>query len=292
MIDRRRFLQLAALGGGAVFASGLPGSLRAAGYEEFFFVQLSDTHWGYAGPANPEAHTTLRKAVDAVNALEIQPDFIVFTGDLTHTTDDSAERRRRMAEFRGIVAGLKVKDVRFMPGEHDASLDSGQAFRELFGETHYSFDHKGVHFVTIDNVSDPGANVGEAQLQWLKADLAKLQKYTPIVILTHRPLFDLAPAWDWATRDGAKVIDILMPYPHVTVFYGHIHQEHHQQTGHIAHHSAKSLIFPLPAPMSQPKRTPLPWDPAHPNKGLGFREVEAQASDVRYKIAEFPVVKA
>lgn len=194
MIDRRRFLQLAALGGGAVFASGLPGSLRAAGYEEFFFVQLSDSHWGYSGPANPEADTTLRKAVDAVNALEVQPDFIVFTGDLTHTTNDSAERRRRMKEFRGIAAGLKVKDLRFMPGEHDASLDRGLAFRELFGETHYSFDHKGVHFVVVDNVSDPGANVGEPQLQWLQADLAKLAKSTPIVVFTHRPLFDLAPA--------------------------------------------------------------------------------------------------
>jgi len=285
MIDRRRFLQLAAVGGGAVFASALPGSLRAAGYEEFFFVQLSDAHWGYSGPANPEADTTLRKAVASVNALEIQPDFIVFTGDLTHTTDDSAERRRRMTEFRGIVGGLKVKDVRFMPGEHDASLDSGAAYKELFGETHYSFDHKGVHFVAIDNVSDPGANVGEAQLQWLKADLAKLKKSTPIVVFTHRPLFDLAPAWDWATRDGAKVIDILMPYANVTVFYGHIHQEHHQQT-------AKSLIFPLPAPLSQPKRTPLPWDPAQPNKGLGFREVEAEVNDARYKIAEFQVTKA
>ena len=147
MIDRRRFLQLTALGGGAVFASALPGSLRAAGYEEFFFVQLSDSHWGYSGPANPEADTTLRKAVASVNALEIQQDFIVFTGDLTHTTDDSAERRRRMTEFRGIVAGLKVKDVRFMPGEHDASLDTGAAYKELFGETYYSFDHKGVHFV-------------------------------------------------------------------------------------------------------------------------------------------------
>ncbi len=278
MIDRRRFLQLAAVGGGAVFASALPGSLRAAGYEEFFFVQLSDAHWGYSGPANPEADTTLRKAVASVNALEIQPDFIVFTGDLTHTTDDSAERRRRMTEFRGIVGGLKVKDVRFMPGEHDASLDSGAAYKELFGETHYSFDHKGVHFVAIDNVSDPGANVGEAQLQWLKADLAKLKKSTPIVVFTHRPLFDLAPAWDWATRDGAKVIDILMPYANVTVFYGH--------------HSAKSLIFPLPAPLSQPKRTPLPWDPAQPNKGLGFREVEAEVNDARYKIAEFQVTKA
>ena len=297
MIDRRRFLQLAAVGGGAVFASALPGSVRAtgkngaAGYEEFFFVQLSDTHWGYSGPANPEADSTLRKTVATVNALNIQPDFIVFTGDLTHTTNDSAERRRRLTEFRGIVSELKVKDVRFMPGEHDASLDSGAAYKELFGETHYAFDHKGVHFVTLDNVSDPGASVGETQLQWLKADLAQLGKSTPIVVFTHRPLFDLAPAWDWATRDGAKAIEILMPYANVTVFYGHIHQEHHHQTGHIAHHSAKSLIFPLPAPMSQPKRAPLPWDPARPNKGLGFREVEAEVNDARYKITEFPVVK-
>ena len=59
-------------------------------------------------------------------------------------------------------------------------------------------------------------------------------------------------------------------------------------TGNIAHHAAKSLIFPLPAPGSQEKRTPLPWDPAAPNKGLGWREVEAQAGN-DYKLAEFPV---
>jgi hypothetical protein len=280
------------VGGGVVFASALQGrALAAAGYDEFFFVQLSDSHWGYSGPANPQADTTLRTAVASVNALATQPDFIVFTGDLTHTTDDSAERRRRLIAFRDIVKELKVKNVRFMPGEHDASLDSGMAYKELFGETHYSFDHKGVHFVVLDNVSDPGANIGEAQLQWLKADLALIKKTVPLVVFTHRPLFDLAPAWDWATRDGAKAIEILMAHPNVTVFYGHIHQEHHQQTGHIFHHSAKSLMFPLPAPMSQPKRVPLPWDPAQPNKGLGFREIEAEVSDGRYKISEFPVGK-
>jgi hypothetical protein len=292
MLDRRDFLKLAAVGGGVVFASALQGrALAAAGYDEFFFVQLSDSHWGYSGPANPQADTTLRTAVASVNALATQPDFIVFTGDLTHTTDDSAERRRRLIAFRDIVKELKVKNVRFMPGEHDASLDSGMAYKELFGETHYSFDHKGIHFVVLDNVSDPGANIGEAQLQWLKADLALIKKTVPLVVFTHRPLFDLAPAWDWATRDGAKAIEILMVHPNVTVFYGHIHQEHHQQTGHIFHHSAKSLMFPLPAPMSQPKRTPLPWDPAQPNKGLGFREVEAEVRDARYKISEFPVGK-
>jgi hypothetical protein len=289
-IDRREFLKLAGVGG-AVFASGLAGcaSMSGAKADDFYFVQLSDTHWGFKGPAlNPDAGGTLQKAVAAVNALQIEPDFIVFTGDLTHTTDDPKERRRRLAEFRDIVSALKNKNVRFMPGEHDASLDNGQAWKEFFGQSYYSFDHKGVHFIAIDNVSDPAARIGAAQLTWMKADLDKQTKDAPIVVLTHRPLFDLMPQWDWATKDGAQAIEMLMPYRNVTVFYGHIHQEHHHMTGHIAHHSAKSLIFPLVAPGSKPKREPIPWDAAQPYKGLGFRSVEENA----IKITEFPVIKA
>src|SRR5499427_6117479 len=299
-MDRRHFLNLTAVGGGAVFASGLAGCAGAQAqgmakgdYNDFYFVQLSDTHWGYEGPANPDSRVTLRKAVATVNALPTQPDFIVFTGDLTHTTDDPGERRRRMAEFKSIVADLKVKTVRFMPGEHDASLDRGAAFQEFFGDTHYTFDHKGVHFIALDNVSDPGAKIGDEQLAWLKADLKQRKTDDRIVVLTHRPLFDLAPKWDWATRDGAQALALLMPHENVTVFYGHIHQEHHQTTGHIAHHSAKSLIFPLPAPGSQPNRTPLPWDASAPYKGLGFRSVEAAAeSPSKYELTEYPVSKA
>src|SRR4029077_18143255 len=141
--NRKEFLKLAGIGG-VVFASGLGFSARAAGpgaQQDFHFVQLSDTHWGFNGPkANPEATTTLPKAIERVNALKEQPDFIVFTGDLTHTTDDPKIRRQRMAEFKDIVKKLKVTNVRFMPGEHDASLDKGEAFKEFFGETHYTFD--------------------------------------------------------------------------------------------------------------------------------------------------------
>ena len=57
-------------------------------------------------------------------------------------------------------------------------------------------------------------------------------------------------------------------------------------TGHIAHHAAESLIFPLPAPGSQPKRLPVPWDPKVPFKGLGFRTVDAGAKMKNYEIAE------
>ena len=277
--DRRDFLKLAGLGGVA-FASALAsrsGPARAAAQAEFYFVQLSDTHWGFKGPAvNPESGATLQRAVAAVNALPHQPDFVVFTGDLTHTTDDPKERRRRMAEFRDIAGGLKVKDVRFMAGEHDAALDRGAAYQEFFGKLNYSFDHKGIHFLVVDNVSDPGAIIGDAQLAWMAADLKQLDRNQPIVVLTHRPLFDLYPDWDWATRDGVKAIDLLSPYSNVTVFYGHIHQENHHMTGAIAHHAAEGLMYPLPAPGSVPKKAPLPWDAAHPFRGLGIREVEAQ----------------
>jgi hypothetical protein len=290
-INRRDFLKLTGLGG-VVFASGLAGcaSYGTSKASDFNFVQLSDSHWGFNGPVvNPEAGSTLKRAVAAVNSLALPPDFIVFTGDLTHTTDDPQIRRSRMREFKAIVADLKVRNIHFLPGEHDVSLDHGAAFQEFFGPTHYSFDFQGVHFIALDNVSDPAARVGDDQLAWLKADLAAYAKDAPIVVLTHRPLFDLAPQWDWATRDGIQVVDLLLPYQNVTVFYGHIHQEHHHMTGHIAHHAARSLIFPLPAPGSQPKREPVKWDPEHPFRGLGFRAIAEEDTGRKVAIDERPL---
>jgi len=293
-IDRRQFARLAGLGGVA-FASGLfartdGGAWAASPAKDFYFVQLSDTHWGFQGPkVNPEPMQPLPMAIEAVNALKPAPDFVVFTGDLTHTTDDAQERRRRMTEFREKVKALKIKDVRFLPGEHDASLDNGAAFKEFFGETHYSFDHKGVHFIALDNVSDPAAQLGDAQLAWLKADLAKQSKKQPIVVFTHRPLFDLYPQWDWATKDGAKAVELLTPYEHVTVFYGHIHQTNSHMTGNIPHYAAASLIFPLPAPGSAPSRAPVPWDANAPFKGLGWRSVEADAKKATESATEHPL---
>jgi 3',5'-cyclic AMP phosphodiesterase CpdA len=304
---RRDFMRLAGLGG-VVFASGLWGCAppsRAAEApavggaapapgpqrEDFFFLQLSDTHWGFKGPPNPEADTTLRKTVAIIAASARKPDFVVFTGDLTHTTDDVAVRKTRMRELKDIVQGMGVPNVRFLPGEHDASLDRGDAYQEAFGALRYAFDHKGVHFVALDNVSDPAGALGDAQLDWLAQDLAKQRRDQPIVVLAHRPLFDLYPAWDWATRDGAKAVSMLSAYDNVTVFYGHIHQEHHQTTGRIAHHAARSLIFPLPAPGSAPKRAPLPWDPASKDHGIGYRGVEPDGA-LAYRISELTLAPA
>ena len=294
-MDRRQFLKLAGFGSVVLVTGVKGGALGAetkAGADHFTFVQLSDTHWGFTNPViNPDFAGTLKKAISHVNGLDPQPDFVVFTGDLTETTDDDKERRKRLTEFRAIAGDLKVKDVKFLPGEHDASLDNGKAYHDLLGKSYYTFDHKGVHFIVVDNVSDAAGKIGDPQLDWLNTELKKLKKDSRIVVLTHRPLFDLAADWDWATPDAAKAIDLLMPFTNVTVLYGHIHQEHHHTTGHISHHAAKSLIWPLPAPHSVPKKVRIPWDPATPYKGLGIRSVKADVQTAKYELTELPVQK-
>lgn len=290
--SRRDVLKLMGVGG-VVFASGLAGAAgkpkKSDAHADFFFLQLSDTHWGYSGVSNPEADVTLKKAVATINGVTARPDFVMFTGDLTHNTDDAAVRARRMTEFREIASEMKVGAQRFIPGEHDAAADAGQVYRDHFGATQYAFDHKGVHFIALDNVSDPKGAVGAAQIDWLAADLKKVRREAPVVVFAHRPLFDLFPAWEWKTDDGAKVIDVLLPHKHVTVFYGHIHQEHHQQTEHITHHAARSLVFPLPAPGSVPKKAPLPWVPAAPFKGIGYRQITVGGAEPL--LEELPVVR-
>ena len=135
--------------------------------------------------------------------------------------------------------------------------------------------------------------LGDQQLKWLGDNLKKLNRdKSRIVVLSHRPLFGLYPQWEWETRDGAKAIDLLLPYKNVTVFYGHIHQENHHMTEHIAHHSAHGLMYPLPAPGSQPKLAPVPWDPAKPYNNLGFRSIESKMPPEDHIVTEYPIQKS
>ena len=294
--DRRSFLRLSAIsiGAGALLHfNPLASSAQAAGLrglfgrrngespDSFLLVQLSDTHVGFQGAPDPLGTKAFERAVDTINALERQPDLILFTGDLTHDSDDPAEHARRFGRFQEIADRLRVKKRMHVPGEHDAALDGGVLFREHFGETHYSFDHRGVHFVALDNVSRGKPVVGNEQLAWLRRDLARYGHTVPIVVFTHRPLFDLKPEWEWFTADGDQVMNVLAPYESVTVLYGHIHREHHQSIGHAQHHAARSLVFAFPDPALVADKKPLPFDPKQPFHELGIREVVAGGRALR-----------
>jgi len=288
-IDRRQFLRIAgtSLGVGALY-SVMPGCATtgeagetarrlALGNGErvtpFSFVQLSDTHVGFKGPPNPTGTAAFERAVEVVNRLPETPDLVLFTGDLSHDSEDPAEHAARMRRFKEIAGRLKVPVVKTIPGEHDAGLDGGVLYREAFGETSYSFDHRGVHFVALDNVSRAKPEVGPERIAWLKRDLARFPATAPVVVFTHRPLFDLKPEWEWFTRDGDEVMNVLAPFENVTVLYGHIHREDAHVEPHVRHYAARSLVFAFPDPDKVADKKPLPFDKDHPFKNLGLRVV-------------------
>ncbi len=293
-IDRRKLLKIAgtSLGFGALYTvAPLLGETRAGRMlsdslarrngerpEPFSVVQISDTHVGVSGPPNPLGTKAFEEAVARINALPAPPDLVLFTGDLTHDSEKKDEHAARMKLFREIASRLRAGKVFYVPGEHDAGLDGGALFRENFGETSYAFDHKGVHFVALDNVSRGKPALGEEQLAWLRKDLARFPPSAPIVVFTHRPLFDLKPEWEWFTDDGDRALKILQPYENVTVLYGHIHRQDLRRVGGARHCAARSLIFAFPDPASGAPKKPGPFDPSEPFRGLGWRRIDEPGS--------------
>jgi len=261
---------------GGVPVSRLIGEAKAEG-GGFSFVQLSDSHIGFDKPANPDTKATYDAAIDRVLELADKPAFIIHTGDITHlATPDEFDAAAE------IVKRARL-DVHYAPGEHDI-LDAATnaAYLERFGKGatgggYYSFDHGGVHFVSLVNVVDLKANglgsLGPEQLAWLDADLRGRSSSTPIVVFAHIPLWTIAPEWGWGTEDSAQALKLLARFGSVTVLNGHIHQLMQRVEGAVSFYTARSTAFPQPAPGTAPAPGPKKVPAGELRKWLGVREV-------------------
>src|SRR6266852_2331154 len=114
--DRRSFLKIAgtSLGIGVLYSAypaalakgkvgGMFASLGEANGEKvapFSFVQLSDAHVGFNGPPDPLGTRAFERAVEMINALPQRPDLVLFTGDLTHDTEDKDVHVKRLKQFQ------------------------------------------------------------------------------------------------------------------------------------------------------------------------------------------------
>ncbi len=287
-IDRRNFLSCMAWAGTGLLwtmAGGVPnsqlfaatgeGSGKAAG-SAFSFVQISDSHIGFNKPANQDVTGTLQLALDKINALPHQPDLLLHTGDITHSS--------KPAEFdtaQQMINGAKAGATFYVPGEHDIATDDGQIYLERFGKGTkgkgwYSFPHKGVHFIGLNNCQqvDAMGKLGDDQLSWLKADLASQTASTPIVIFAHIPLWMVYPDWGWGTPDAAEALTSLKRFGSVTVLNGHIHQVVQKVEGKVAFHTAMSTAFPQPSPGSAPHAGPMVVPAGKLKTVLGVSEVQ------------------
>jgi 3',5'-cyclic AMP phosphodiesterase CpdA len=215
------------------------------------FVQLSDTHIGFAKDANPDVAGTLTSAIDLINGMAQQPALIIHTGDITHlSTPEQFDVAAQM------FSRLRATELHTTPGEHDVADATVSEYFSRFGKPsankgYYSFDHAGVHFVSLINVlsfkAGALATLGAEQLAWVAADLKARSSSTPIVIFAHMPLWTIYEPWGWGTGDADQLLQQLRRFGSVTVLNGHIHQIVQKVEGNMTFHTARSTAYPQPA---------------------------------------------
>ena len=284
-IDRRGFLECMAWAGTGVvwsFAAGFPvsqaiGQPRMAA-EGWQFVQISDSHIGFSKPANTDVVGTLQAAIGKINALPQPPDFLIHTGDLSHSA-----KPEEFDTLQQVLKSARTNQVFYVPGEHDTASDDGRLYLERFarntkGRGWYSFNHKDVHFVGLSNVAvlDGLGSLGAEQLAWLKADLASQPSSRPVVVFAHIPLWSVYPEWGWGTADSGAALGYLKRFGSVTVLNGHIHQVMRKVEGQVTFHTAASTAFPQPAPGAAKAPGPMKVEDSRLRSLLGVTEVTAR----------------
>ena len=301
-LDRRSFLKLSAAAAAAALAQGVTFNFHSfqpvrvahaasGATADFNFAYISDSHL-YKRDLNDRFVRQLLRAVDDINHLTPQPDFVLYGGDLAQLGQPL-----ELELGAQILKNLKAP-VRMMVGEHDWFLDMGEKWRGLFGEPTYSFDHKGVHFVVLlsvmeddfwtargmtptqrmqtvaglDNGIQSRFKVGAEQRSWLENDLGSYSDDAPIIVFSHSPLYKYYRPWNFWTDDAEDVQAILARFSRVAVVHGHTHQLLTNRIGNIHFHGMLSTAWPWPyAPEGLPALTVQMnrADPFDPNDALG-----------------------
>ena len=281
-IDRRGFLRCMAWAGtGMVWtmAGGIPQSAllgQTAGTGDFSFVQISDSHIGFNKPANTDVNATLQLAIDNINSLPKTPEFLIHTGDLTHSAKPS-----EFDTLAQLLGKARAHQTFYVPGEHDNAADDGREYLRRFGKGTqgtgwHSFDHRGVHFVGLVNSAalEGMGKLGADQIAWLKDDLSGRSSSTPVVVFAHLPLWTVYAGWGWGTADSEEALALLKRFGSVTVLNGHIHQTMQKVEGNVRFHTAMSTAFPQPAPGAAPSPGPMKVPDDKLREVLGIASVE------------------
>jgi 3',5'-cyclic-AMP phosphodiesterase len=263
-IDRRGMLECMAWVGtgviwaasGGVFTSRVFGQSMAPAKSTFSFVQISDSHLGFARDPNKDVVGTLRQTIARINALPERPAFVLHTGDLTHLAQPD-----QFDAVSELLKEVKTGKVLYVPGEHDFDGEGNSEYLKRFGKNTlgagwYSFDYQGVHFIGLVNVAnsksgsgDGGLGViGNDQLRWLEKDVSGLASSVPVVVFAHVPLWTVYEKWGWGTRDAEQALNTLKRFGSLTVLNGHIHQVMQKVEGNVMFHTARSTAFPQSEP--------------------------------------------
>jgi hypothetical protein len=201
------------------------------------FIYFTDIHLGEGRDSRRGFELCLE------SMLAHRPQLLVNGGDLGITPE-------AVALYRELIGDVTVP-VLHSNGNHE--MCSGHLPRHQAGTVHSSRDIDGVHFVVLDVVHyfEPTPErrtnwhglADDDLLAWLEADLAPLDRQTPLVVACHIPLsttFPFRMGREMGTAlptnevvNADKVLDLLRPFERVVTLHGHDHENSRHFVDHI-----------------------------------------------------------
>ncbi|GAB4016613.1 metallophosphoesterase [Spirosoma migulaei] len=253
MMNRRTLLKSATLLPLASAADGLITSAPTARKRAVRFAYLGDTH---ITPDSMPMESIARCFHHAQNHAD-KPAFILHGGDviMDALAKDRADVQKQWDAWNTVVKANNSLPIEYCIGNHDIwGVDAAKS-EPLYGKKwaidqmkisgrYRSFDRNGWHFIVLDSVQPKPdgkwytGNIDAEQLDWLKQDLAKTGTKTPILILSHIPIFSPTGFFSetnikdgtWTIPAGLvlsntpELLKLFYQYPNIkTALSGHMH---------------------------------------------------------------------
>lgn len=248
-MNRRTLLKAASL----LPLTTIPDFTSAPGNRSVRFAYIGDTH------ITPDV-----KPMDAVakcfhhaqNQAD-KPAFILHGGDviMDALAQDRDKVQKQWDAWQTVIKADNSLPIEYCIGNHDiwgfeqAKSDPAYGKKWAMDQLkisgcYRSFDKNGWHFIILDSVQPkPDGNwytgqIDPEQMEWLKADLAKTNPKTPVLVLSHIPIFSPTGFFsetnqkegNWTISAGIllantpELLKLFYQYPNVkAALSGHMH---------------------------------------------------------------------
>ncbi len=190
-------------------------------------AQITDLHIGFE-PGNPRElnQRRLDAVIDALIALDVRPDLVLATGDVSDKAELESYERVREA------LGRLPFPAFVLPGNHDDRANFRQAFTVPPGPDgfiQYVLEDFPVRIVVLDTLEEGlhGAGFCQVRAAWLDKALAA-EPHRQTLIALHHPPADTGIPWMGALPGEPwiqRLFDVVSRHPQVgTLISGHMHR--------------------------------------------------------------------
>ena len=215
---------------------------------------ITDLHYADKPTAGTRHYRETRRKLEEASEefSNAKPTFVVELGDLIDAADSVETEKRYLKTINQDFSAI-CDDRHYVLGNHCVDTLKKEEFLDVVAQkkSYYSFDRGEFHFIVLDscfrsdgqpyqrkNFNWTDANIPDAELEWLKADLNETSK--KVIVFAHQRL-DVSN--NHGVRNNVKVRSLLEASQKVlAVFQGHSHKNDVKHIGGIHYCTLVAMV--------------------------------------------------